>query len=86
MATILQHPKLSLAQRKKTRSLIERAGDWFRRRSAQITDRRAFDTLTRLDDRELRDIGLTREDVEWASKLPLSWNAAQAMRERAKKR
>lgn len=40
------------------------------------TDRDAFRTIARLDDAMLKDIGLTRGDVTWASQLPLSTNAA----------
>ncbi len=48
--------------------------------------RRAVARLDLLDDRMLRDIGLTREDLRWASGLPLSVNAALAMDERARSR
>jgi hypothetical protein len=34
----------------------------------------------------LRDIGLTREDLRWASGLPLSVNAALAMEQRSTNR
>ena len=42
-------------------------------------DRDAFNTLLGLDDRALTDIGVKREDVLWASRLPLSFNAAQEL-------
>lgn len=45
---------------------------WQKRR----TDRQAFQHMMALDDKLLRDIGLTRSDVIWASRLPLSLNAA----------
>lgn len=45
---------------------------WQKRR----TDRQAFQHMLALDDKLLRDIGLTRADVIWADKLPLSQNAA----------
>ena len=48
--------------------------------------RRAVARLDRLDDRLLRDIGLTREDLQWAAGLPLTVNAALAMDERARRR
>lgn len=35
------------------------------------TNRRAIYKLSRLDDRHLQDIGLTRADVTWALGLPL---------------
>jgi uncharacterized protein YjiS (DUF1127 family) len=48
--------------------------------------RRAVGRLDLLDDRMLRDIGLTREDLRWASGLPLSVNAALAMEQRSTNR
>jgi uncharacterized protein YjiS (DUF1127 family) len=48
--------------------------------------RRAVARLDLLDDRMLRDIGLTREDLRWASGLPLSVNAALAMEQRSRNR
>lgn len=66
----------------KPRSIGERLIAWFDKRSEQVVDRMAFDTLTRLDDRQLRDIGLTRDDVDWASRLPLSQDAAEALKRR----
>ena len=45
---------------------------WQKRR----TDRQAFQHMIALDDNLLRDIGITRADVIWANKLPLSQNAA----------
>lgn len=41
--------------------------------------RDAFKTLLRLDQKALKDIGLTRYDVLWASKLPLHVNAAEEL-------
>ncbi|WP_421696347.1 DUF1127 domain-containing protein [Aestuariivirga sp.] len=48
--------------------------------------RRAFARLDTLDDFLLHDIGVTREEVQWAAGLPLSVNAALALEERAAKR
>jgi hypothetical protein len=48
--------------------------------------RRAVQRLDLMDDRMLLDIGLTREDLRWASGLPLSVNAALAMDHRARSR
>lgn len=48
--------------------------------------RRAVARLDLLDDRMLQDIGLTREDLRWASGLPLSVNAALAMDQHARSR
>lgn len=48
--------------------------------------RRAVERLDALDDFLLRDIGVTRADVRWASGLPLSVNAALELEERAVRR
>jgi uncharacterized protein YjiS (DUF1127 family) len=45
--------------------------------------RRAVARLDALDDYLLRDIGVTRGDVRWASGLPLSVNAALELEERS---
>lgn len=43
-------------------------------------DRAAFKNMLTLDDSLLRDIGVTRADVEWASQLPMDQNAACELR------
>ncbi len=48
--------------------------------------RRAVTRLQAYDDYMLRDIGVTRHDVYWASGLPLSVNAALALEERSMQR
>lgn len=48
--------------------------------------RRAVARLDTYDDYMLRDIGVSRADVHWASGLPLSVNAALALEERALQR
>ncbi len=48
--------------------------------------RRRVTKLGDYDDHILRDIGVTRSDVQWASGLPLTVNAALALEERAFKR
>lgn len=45
--------------------------------------RRAVTRLEEFDDYMLRDIGVTRGDVHWASGLPLSVNAALALEQRS---
>lgn len=57
-----------------------------RRRRDHRLDRAAFLNLTRLDERLLDDIGVTREDVAWAAALPIEVNAARALRERVEGR
>jgi uncharacterized protein YjiS (DUF1127 family) len=42
--------------------------------------------LASLDDHVLRDIGLTRGDVEWAERVPLSQNAVLALEDRVRRR
>lgn len=48
--------------------------------------RRAVLRLDTFDDFMLRDIGVTRGDVRWASGLPLTVNAALALEERSNQR
>lgn len=83
MQPIAYHSPSTAGRREKpTQGFVARLAAWFEHVAAERIDRAAFDTLTRLDDRQLRDIGLTREDVEWASKLPLSRSAAEALKRR----
>jgi uncharacterized protein YjiS (DUF1127 family) len=56
-------------------TLLKTFRNWQQRR----IDRLAFEHLLELDDRMLSDIGVKREDVIWASKLPLSQNASEAL-------
>ncbi len=49
---------------------------YLKTRHRQRIDRQAFSNMLSLDTAILQDIGVTREDVIWASKLPLSQNAA----------
>jgi uncharacterized protein YjiS (DUF1127 family) len=48
--------------------------------------RRAVVRLDALDDYLLHDIGVTRDEVRWASGLPLTVNAALELEERATRR
>jgi uncharacterized protein YjiS (DUF1127 family) len=45
--------------------------------------RRELSRLAAFDDFMLADIGLSRADVEWASRLPLSRDATEALESRA---
>ena len=56
--------------------LVAKAATYFETRRQQVTNRLAFKNLLTLEANILQDIGVTREDVIWASKLPLSQNAA----------
>ncbi len=42
----------------------------------QRIDRQAFNNMLNLDAAILKDIGVRHDDVRWASKLPISQNAA----------
>jgi len=44
--------------------------------------RDAFKTLLWLDARTLQDIGLCREDIVWAARLPLHIDASDALQKR----
>ncbi|MEM9277940.1 MAG: DUF1127 domain-containing protein [Pseudomonadota bacterium] len=59
-----------------TVNLFKSLNTFLKRKKQQRIDRDAFKNLLSLDDRSLADIGVTREDVMWASNLPLSTNAA----------
>ena len=48
-------------------------------------DRDAFNAMLRLEDELMRDIGVTRANVEWASRLPLEKNAADELRRLSQK-
>lgn len=52
-----------------------------RRMFRNWTARRNIAKLTELDDNLLQDIGVTREDIQWAKGLPLAVNAAIALEE-----
>jgi uncharacterized protein YjiS (DUF1127 family) len=57
-------------------SLISRVWrNWQARR--RVTD------LSNYDDYMLKDIGVTRDEIQWAARLPLTVNAALALEERA---
>lgn len=49
---------------------------YLKKRYEQRVARQAFNNLLRLDDHMLKDVGVTRMDVQWASNLPLSQDAA----------
>lgn len=55
---------------------LSRIPAWYRTRRQRRIDRAAYRNMLRLDDAMLKDIGVTRADVLWASELPLSENAA----------
>jgi len=66
--------------------LIRRARAALATRREQRMTRDAFMNIVDLDDKVLDDIGVTREEVEWAARLPLRVNASQALHARARLR
>ncbi|WP_282605429.1 DUF1127 domain-containing protein [Pelagibius sp. Alg239-R121] len=58
---------------------------WQERRSYREA-RAAFMQNVYLDDKLLDDIGVTREEVDWAAGLPVQINAALALHARARRR
>lgn len=59
---------------------LDRLERYLDQRRHDKEQRDAFKTLLTLEERLLDDIGLTRDDVEWASRLPVHVNAANALR------
>ena len=53
---------------------------WLNRRDAQKIKRKKFKNLLDLEDKMLDDIGVTREEVQQAARLPLSQDAATELR------
>lgn len=60
--------------------LPERLAGNFQRSVRQIQDRRRYNRLLELEERILDDIGVTREEVVYGSRLPLARNAAMELR------
>lgn len=46
----------------------------------RIQNRRRFEAMLELEDSLLNDIGVTRDEVRWASRLPLSYSAGDELR------
>lgn len=67
-------------------SIEEAGGSWLGRLWRNWQARRAVSRLESLDDYILRDIGVTRSEVNWAVGLPLNVNAALALEERSSQR
>lgn len=61
--------------------IVTRLKEHFVAFQKQRESRDAFKHLLSLDDNLLRDIGVSRADVEWAASLPYSTNAASALNE-----
>lgn len=59
---------------------------FLRRLARNWKAKRRIASLASFDDYMLRDIGITRDEVQWAAGLPLTVNAAVALEERAFRR
>lgn len=63
--------------------LLARFKNWFNCYLERRRDRDSFATLLRLDDHTLIDIGIKKADLIWASRLPLSVDAATELNNRS---
>jgi len=59
---------------------------FLRRTARNWKAKRRIAALGDFDDYMLRDIGVTRDEIQWAAGLPLTVNAALALEERAFRR
>lgn len=66
-------------------SVLSGFASYLRKRRKQKEERQAFNAMLYLDNHMLDDIGVSRADVEWASRLPLSTNAAEELRRLSQK-
>jgi uncharacterized protein YjiS (DUF1127 family) len=67
-------------------SFGEIGGSWLARLIRNWKARRRVAQFEAYDDFLLADIGVTRDEIRWASGLPLSVNAALALEDRAFRR
>lgn len=67
-------------------SLVASTRHWIEKKYNQRINRQAFNYLLTLDDNLLKDIGVTRQDVQWASQLPLEEDAATKIEQIARRR
>ena len=73
-------------ERAKAESVMQRLFKrWSKRRQHKL-DRLALKELSSLDDAILRDLGVSRGDVVWASRLPSSVDAAAELEIIARRR
>ncbi len=66
-------------------SAFQAFAKFLRERQKLRVNRAAFNSMLSLDDRMLSDIGVTRDNVRWASKLPLHMNAAEELQKLSQK-
>lgn len=71
---------------KRVTHLFKAAAAYIRRKYYQRIDRQAFNYLLTLDDALLKDIGVTKQDVVYASNLPLCTDASAVLETIAKRR
>lgn len=58
---------------------LARLAGWFRARQQHRRARAGYSTMLKLEDHLLSDIGVTRDSVEWANRLPVSKDAGAAL-------
>ncbi len=68
-----------LTQTHHIRGRLAAAGDWIKLHASRWRARRRVRDLLELDDRLLDDMGVTRDEVRWASYLPLSVDAVREL-------
>jgi len=68
------------------RKILSDIGSYLIRKHNQRVDRQAFNHLLALDESLLKDIGVTRNDVLWASNLPISEDASAKLNEIARRK
>ena len=66
-------------------SRLRQFSNYLARRRQLRQDRDAFNAMLSLDDVLLKDSGVNRDNVHWASKLPLEVNAADELRRLSQK-
>lgn len=59
--------------------LFTRLNNWLAEREVRRRDRKAIKFLMQSTEAELRDIGITRDAVNWASKLPSEQSATMEL-------
>jgi len=80
MSTLCQ-TQLKQAEHNVFQRALAAIRNYLHTRKMQRIDRDAFRHLASLDESLLKDIGVTREDVEWAMKLPTSQNASDELQQ-----
>lgn len=73
---IQNYDETAVSQKPVETGTINAIKNWWKIRAEQRINRAAFQHLISLDDDMLKDIGVTRDDVNWASRLPTDQNAS----------